>query len=148
MHEAAAVAERVAQEHYPTWRSDAVEEAQSRADKAAELMTAAAQAVHDWRKAAALIGRLDRNFCDRGRQFDSASLVRQVEIWESVLGAESSNMVSQPERYAARVRQLTNPPIITEYDPTGGPEQYSRAWLAEQSPAVQADIEHRATVLS
>lgn len=143
VHEAAAAAERVAREHYPQWRAEAVEQLQAAAGAVQQVMTATAQAVDDWGRTVQLIARLDRNWSPRTAKLDGASVLDQIENWKQRAGVESTDMGNTARRFADRIQQFTTAPIVDEYIPDARLEQYSAGYLAEQSPATRADMERR-----
>jgi hypothetical protein len=144
VHEAASYADRTAREHYPAWRAAAVQSLQEAADRAAAALTGAADAVAAWASLRGLVGGLDRTFAPRAATMDDANAVRLVEAWEYNASVAATDIASIVNRKAMRLRELTDEPVVVEWTPEGGPEQYSRAYLAQQSPSTRAQLLERA----
>jgi hypothetical protein len=144
VHEAAATADRVAQQHYPQWRAEVLEQLEGAAAALAQATMATAQAASDWGSAAQILARLDRTWAPRQAKFDDASVLGQIDRWSHTANIEATQLGRNVALHTDRLRLLTQEPVIVEYDPAGGVEQYSAAYLAQQSPATREILTHRA----
>lgn len=144
VHEAAQAAERVSREVYAQWRADTVEQLQAAAAAVRQVSGAAVQAITDWATAAEVLARLDRSWATRTGKFDSASVLAQSEHWGRISSIESTQMVRAIEGQGERLAQYSVEPIVTEFDPDLGEEQYSAAYLSQQSPGVREGLQRQA----
>lgn len=137
VHEAAAAAERIAAELYPQWRADVLEQLQGAAGALSQATAAVTQTAGDWVRAAQVLARLDRSWAPRTAKLDSGSVLDQLNRWLQTANIEATQMERNVALYTDKLRQLTEDPVVVEFNPTGGLEQYSAAYLAEQSPATR-----------
>jgi hypothetical protein len=137
VREAEANAERVAREHYPQWRADVLEQLQGAAAALAQATAAAAQTAGDWASAAKVLARLDRSWAPRTAKFDSGSFLGLLDTWVQSATIEATQMERNVRLAADKLLQLTAEPLVVEFDPNGGLEQYSAGYLAQQSPATR-----------
>lgn len=144
VNEAASAAERVAQQHYPQWRADVLEQLQGAAAALTQVTMAVADAAQDWGSAAQVLARLDRNWAPRTAKVDGAGVLDQLNRWLQTANVEATQMGRNVALHTDKLRQLTEEPFIVEFNPAGGLEQYSAAYLAQQAPATRADMERRA----
>lgn len=144
VHEAASNADRVAREHYGQWRASAVEQLHSAAASVTDALATAAEALADWGSAAQVLARLDRNWTPRTARLDGAGVLDALEQWSRNSSIGTTDMANNCRTYTARVQEFTAAPIVAEYDPAGGAEQYSQAYLDEQSPGTRQVLQQLA----
>lgn len=140
VHEAAAVAERVAAEHYPQWRAEMVEQVQGATAAIMQAAIAAAEAAADWGSAAQVLARLDRNWAPRSALLDDTSFLGLLDNWLHAASIESTQLGRNVATHTDRLRELSEDPVVSEYDPARGVQQYTDAFLAEQSPGTREDM--------
>lgn len=140
VQEAAAAAERVATAHYPQWRAEVVEQLQAAAAALTQATMVASQTAADWGSAAQVLARLDRNWAPRTAKLDSGSVLVELDRWLHAASIESTQLGQNVARHTDRLRQLTEEPVVVEYDPAAGLEQFTAAYLATQSPTTRDEL--------
>lgn len=140
VREAADTAERIAAQHYAAWRSTVLEQLQAKAAALTEATAAATQAAGDWGSAAQMLARLDRSWAPRTAQLDDASFLGLMDRWLHLASVESTQLPQNLARQTNTLRQLTEDPVVTEYDAARGRHQYTAGFLAQQSPGVREEM--------
>lgn len=144
VQEAASRAERAAQAHYPHWRAEALEQLQAAAAALAQATAVATQTAEDWGGAAETLARLDRHWAPRAAQLDDASLLVQLDRWSRAASVESTQLGENVARQTSRLRELSEDPVVREYDPRRGTKQYTAGYLAQQAPVTGAEMRRQA----